>query len=77
MDRKLTGIFIRVKTHEDRYEAKDISDCTEDQILKWLERTDSDKHFLKGVVVILAETIRNIGNQLDIRRETEGDEDDK
>ena len=67
MDRKLTGIFIRVENSEGGYDAKDLSDCTGEQVLNWLEKTNANNEFLKGTVVKLVDIIRSMGDSFDIR----------
>lgn len=61
--RCLDGMFFRIK-RGDKYENLCISDLEDDEILTVLK--DRDTYFLKKVIINLANTISNIGEQFDL-----------
>jgi hypothetical protein len=61
--RHLDGMYFRVK-RGDKHESICISDMTESEILDALK--DRDTYFLKKVIVNLAKTISDIGEQFDL-----------
>lgn len=61
--RCLDSIYFRVK-RGDKHESICISDMTENEILDALK--DRDTYFLKKVIVNLAKTISDIGEQFDL-----------
>lgn len=68
--RNLSGIYIFEKFDTDeKKQAICFEDCTKETQDKWLESLDTE--FLKRTVKILAETLRDIGEQLDLMRKTE------
>jgi hypothetical protein len=66
MDRKLSGIFVRVRGPE-KWENKDITDCTEEQIKACMAGQSAEE--LIGWVVTLCQVFRQMGDALDIVRE--------
>ena len=66
MDRKLDGIYLRIKRGE-KYEAVCLSDMTEEE-LKANLREDKGA-WLKGAVIHLALTLHEIGEMCDLVRE--------
>lgn len=65
-NRKLDGIFFRVKRNGE-WQSICLSDMTEEERNEVLK--DKDAEFLRRTVNILAETIADIGEQLDITRD--------
>ena len=65
-DRKLSGIFVRVKGPE-KWENKDITDCSEEQIRACMAGRSAEE--LIGWVVTLCQVFRRMGDELDIVRE--------
>lgn len=66
MDRKLDGIYLRIKRGE-KYEAVCLSDMTEEELEANL-REDKGA-WLKGAVIHLALTLHEIGEMCDLVRE--------
>lgn len=64
MDRKLDGIYLRIKRGE-KYEAVCLSDMTEEE----LEANLREDKWLKGAVIHLALTLHEIGEMCDLVRE--------
>lgn len=65
MDRKLDGIFLRIKRNG-RYEAVCLSDMTKEELE---ENLNADRgEWLKGAVIHLATTLHAIGDQFGIER---------
>lgn len=64
MDRKLDGVFFRVQDKNGKWVDKCFSDLTEEQ--RTLIMKGRDEEWLKSMCQILAQTIRNIGDQLDL-----------
>ena len=66
MDRKLDGVYFKVKRN-DKCENVCISDMTDDERKEVLK--DKNEEFLRKLVDILANTIHDIGEQLDLYRD--------
>jgi len=66
MDRKLDGVYFRVKRN-DKWENVCISDMTDDERKEALKTKNEE--FLRKLVDILANTIHDIGEQLDLYRD--------
>lgn len=66
MDRKLDGVFFRVQRNN-KWESVCISDMSDEERSEVLK--DKDAVFLRRLVDILAMTIHDIGEQLDLKRE--------
>jgi hypothetical protein len=66
MDRKLDGVFFRVQRNN-KWESVCISDMSDEERAEVLK--DKDAVFLRRLVDILAMTIHDIGEQLDLKRE--------
>ncbi len=62
-DRKLTGIFVRVKG-PDKWESKDITDCDELQI-KYAMTGRSQEELINWIVTICKQ-FKEMGDELDI-----------
>ena len=65
MDRKLSGIFVRVKGPE-KWENKDITDCTEAQIRECMEGRNAEE--LTNWIVGLCKQFKEMGEACDISR---------
>jgi hypothetical protein len=67
MDRELTGMFLRVQEPDGKWRAKDISDCSEEQVRSAIGNyTDEQK---MRTILALAKIIKEIGDELNISRE--------
>lgn len=62
-DRNLCGIFTRVK-RGDKFESIAFSDLSEQEMLDFLKGTDEE--YLKLMCIMLAQTLKGIGNTFDI-----------
>lgn len=63
MKRNLDGVYFRIK-REDRYESICFSDLTPDERESVME--GRDEKWLRSLCCILADVIKNIGDQFDI-----------
>lgn len=63
MNRNLDGVYFRVK-RDDKYQSICFSDMTEEEQDRIME--ECPKRYLKRLCKILARTIRDIGDSLDI-----------
>lgn len=63
VNRYLDGVYFRIKRNG-KYEYLCFSDLTEDEREKVMDKRD--RRWLKSLCNILANTLRNIGDQLDI-----------
>lgn len=66
MDRKLDGIYLRIKRGE-KYEAVCLSDMTKEELEANLP--EDNGAWLKGAVIHLALTLHEIGEMCDLVRE--------
>jgi hypothetical protein len=66
MDRKLDGMFFRVERNG-HWENVCLSDMTTEEREKALE--SKNEQFLKGVINNLCDTLKDIGEQLDLARD--------
>ena len=66
LNRNLDGVYFRVKRNN-KFENICFSDMTEDEMDKVLE--GRDETWFKNMCKILGQTIRQIGDQLDLRCE--------
>ena len=68
INRKLSGIFVRVRGPEpEKWENKDITDCSEEQIRACMAGRSAEE--LISWVVTLCQVFRLMGDELDIARE--------
>ena len=72
--RDLDGAYFRIHEQDDTYDNVCFSDLTEDEQDKMLENRSVE--WLKSMCKILANTIRNIGDQLDLIAGEDPEEDD-
>lgn len=66
MDRKLSGIFVRVRG-PGKWENKDITDCTEEQIRACMNGRSAEE--LTNWIVTICRLWRQMGDDLDVTRE--------
>lgn len=73
MDRKLDGIYFRIKRNN-KWGNCCFSDLTEDEMNQILENRSIE--WLKSMCIILGKRIREIGDELDLFCGEEGEKDD-
>ena len=64
MKRNLDGVYFRVKNEEGQWDNVCFSDLSDEQKMEMLK--DRSEDWLKSMCMILANTIKKIGDQFDI-----------
>lgn len=68
-ERQLSGVFIRVQEEDGSWVSKCFEDCSEQQQKEFL--SEKDKEWVEGLVMILANTLNEIGEFTDISKNPE------